>query len=71
MEHAEYDESVVHELYRPLIRAGVGFGAQRWVAALQRQCECLAIIMSSAVPTRDNTGKLIVVTCNDNTTLYA
>ncbi|KAI3731903.1 hypothetical protein L1987_63095 [Smallanthus sonchifolius] len=56
VEHAEYDEGVVHELYRPLIRAGIGFGAQRWVAALQRQCECLAILMSSAVPTRDNSA---------------
>lgn len=56
VEHAEYDESAVHELYRPLIRAGMGFGAQRWVAALQRQCECLAILMSSAVPTRDHTA---------------
>lgn len=56
MEHAEYDESAVHELYRSLIRAGMGFGAQRWVAALQRQCECLAILMSSAVPIRDHTG---------------
>ncbi|KAD4982712.1 hypothetical protein E3N88_19383 [Mikania micrantha] len=56
VEHAEYDESIVHELYRPLIRAGMGFGAQRWVAALQRQCECLAILMSSAVPTHDHTA---------------
>ncbi|KAI3764470.1 hypothetical protein L2E82_14479 [Cichorium intybus] len=56
VEHAEYDESAVHELYRPLVRAGMGFGAQRWVAALQRQCECLAILMSSAVPTRDHTA---------------
>ncbi|KAF5756860.1 putative transcription factor & lipid binding HD-SAD family [Helianthus annuus] len=56
VEHAEYDENAVHELYRPLIRAGMGFGAQRWVAALQRQCECLAILMSSAVPTRDHTA---------------
>ncbi|KAK1412231.1 hypothetical protein QVD17_33308 [Tagetes erecta] len=56
VEHTEYDESVVHELYRPLIQTGMGFGAQRWVAALQRQCECLAIIMSSAVPTRDHTA---------------
>ncbi|KAI3818570.1 hypothetical protein L1987_12381 [Smallanthus sonchifolius] len=56
VEHAEYDESVVHELYRPLIRAGIGFGAQRWVAALQRQCECLAILMSSAVPARDHSA---------------
>ncbi|CAK9134452.1 unnamed protein product [Ilex paraguariensis] len=56
VEHAEYDESAVHQLYRPLISAGMGFGAQRWVATLQRQCECLAILMSSAVPTRDHTA---------------
>uniref|UniRef100_A0A5B6ZQB5 Putative homeobox-leucine zipper protein ANTHOCYANINLESS 2 isoform X2 n=1 Tax=Davidia involucrata TaxID=16924 RepID=A0A5B6ZQB5_DAVIN len=56
VEHAEYDESAVHQLYRPLISAGMGFGAQRWVATLQRQCECLAILMSSTVPTRDHTA---------------
>ncbi|KAK9065478.1 hypothetical protein SSX86_014879 [Deinandra increscens subsp. villosa] len=56
VEHVEYDESPVHELYRPLIRSGMGFGAHRWVAALQRQCECLAILMSSPVPSRDHTG---------------
>ncbi|KAL7083270.1 hypothetical protein ACP275_14G150700 [Erythranthe tilingii] len=54
VEHAEYDESVVHHLYRQLITAGMGFGAQRWVATLQRQCECLAILMSSAAPARDH-----------------
>ncbi|KAM7472159.1 hypothetical protein LguiA_010342 [Lonicera macranthoides] len=54
VEHTEYDESAVHQLYRPLISAGMGFGAQRWVATLQRQCECLAILMSSSVPTRDH-----------------
>ncbi|XP_075473717.1 homeobox-leucine zipper protein ANTHOCYANINLESS 2-like [Primulina tabacum] len=56
VEHAEYDESVIHQLYRPLIGAGMGFGAQRWVATLQRQCECLAILMSSSVPARDHTA---------------
>ncbi|KAG5538468.1 hypothetical protein RHGRI_019144 [Rhododendron griersonianum] len=56
VEHAEYDESVVHQLYRPLVGAGMGFGAQRWVATLQRQCQCLAILMSSAVPSRDHTA---------------
>lgn len=56
VEHAEYDENIIHQLYRPLIGAGMGFGAQRWVATLQRQCECLAILMSSAVPTRDHTA---------------
>ncbi|KAL6569476.1 Homeobox-leucine zipper protein ANTHOCYANINLESS 2 [Orobanche minor] len=54
VEHIEYDESVVHQLYRPLISAGMGFGAQRWVATLQRQCECLAILMSSTASARDH-----------------
>ncbi|XP_077248553.1 homeobox-leucine zipper protein ANTHOCYANINLESS 2-like isoform X2 [Tasmannia lanceolata] len=56
VEHAEYDECAVHQLYRPLLNSGMGFGAQRWVATLQRQCECLAILMSSTVPTRDHTA---------------
>ncbi|XP_058087000.1 homeobox-leucine zipper protein ANTHOCYANINLESS 2-like [Magnolia sinica] len=56
VEHTEYDESAVHNLYRPLLSAGMGFGAQRWVATLQRQCECLAILMSSTVPSRDHTA---------------
>ncbi|XP_073288662.1 homeobox-leucine zipper protein ANTHOCYANINLESS 2-like [Primulina huaijiensis] len=56
VEHAEYDESLIHQLYRPLIGAGMGFGAERWIATLQRQCECLAILMSSSVPARDHTA---------------
>ncbi|KAF5205410.1 Homeobox-leucine zipper protein hdg1 [Thalictrum thalictroides] len=55
VEHAEYDASIIHRLYRPLISAGMGFGAQRWVATLERQCECLAILMSS-VPTSDHSA---------------
>ncbi|GAV85584.1 Homeobox domain-containing protein/START domain-containing protein [Cephalotus follicularis] len=58
VEHAEYDDSQVHQLYRPLLGCGMGFGAQRWVATLQRQCECLAILMSSAVPSRDHTAAI-------------
>ncbi|XP_027349905.1 homeobox-leucine zipper protein ANTHOCYANINLESS 2 isoform X2 [Abrus precatorius] len=56
VEHAEYEESQVHQLYRPLLSSGMGFGAQRWVATLQRQCECLAILMSSAVPSREHSA---------------
>ncbi|CAN4111723.1 unnamed protein product [Withania somnifera] len=56
VEHAEYEEGVNHHLYRQLIGAGMGFGAQRWVATLQRQCECLAILMSSTVTSRDHTA---------------
>ncbi|KAJ0051816.1 hypothetical protein Pint_00355 [Pistacia integerrima] len=58
VEHAEYDESQVHQLYKPLISSGMGFGAQRWVATLQRQCECLAILMSSTVSARDHTAAI-------------
>ncbi|XP_062222461.1 homeobox-leucine zipper protein ROC5 [Phragmites australis] len=46
VEHTEYDEASVHQLYRPLLRSGLAFGARRWLATLQRQCECLAILMS-------------------------
>ncbi|PKA46539.1 Homeobox-leucine zipper protein ROC5 [Apostasia shenzhenica] len=55
VEHAEYDETAVHQLYRSLLRSGMALGAQRWLATLQRQCECLAILMSS-VPSRDQTA---------------
>uniref|UniRef100_M1CNN2 Cutin deficient 2 n=1 Tax=Solanum tuberosum TaxID=4113 RepID=M1CNN2_SOLTU len=58
VEHAEYEEGANHHLYRQLISAGMGFGAQRWVATLQRQCECLAILMSSTVSARDHTGNV-------------
>ncbi|KAG2279065.1 hypothetical protein Bca52824_061620 [Brassica carinata] len=56
VEHAEYDENQIHHLYRPLLRSGLGFGSQRWVATLQRQCECLAILMSSSVTSHDDTS---------------
>ncbi|KAK4269634.1 hypothetical protein QN277_022765 [Acacia crassicarpa] len=58
VEHAEYDESQVHQLYRPLLSSGMGYGAQRWLATLQRQCECLAILMSSSVPPRDHSAAI-------------
>ncbi|KAL6963356.1 Homeobox-leucine zipper protein ANTHOCYANINLESS 2, partial [Sarracenia purpurea var. burkii] len=56
VEHSEYDESGVHHLYRPFLSSGMGFGAQRWLGALQRQCECLAAIMPSAVSSEDHAG---------------
>ncbi|XP_057425696.1 homeobox-leucine zipper protein ANTHOCYANINLESS 2-like [Lotus japonicus] len=53
VDHSQYDESVVHQLYRPLVNSGIGFGAQRWVATLQRQCEFIAMLMSCCVPSAD------------------
>lgn len=46
VEHAEYDDTSVHQMFRPLLRSGMGLGAQRWVATLQRRCECLAMLLS-------------------------
>uniref|UniRef100_A0A1J3JBB0 Homeobox-leucine zipper protein HDG1 n=1 Tax=Noccaea caerulescens TaxID=107243 RepID=A0A1J3JBB0_NOCCA len=61
IEHTEYDENRIHRLYRPLLSCGLAFGAQRWMAALQRQCECLTILMSSTVqPSRSPTQ----ISCN-------
>ncbi|GLT35989.1 hypothetical protein SLA2020_103960 [Shorea laevis] len=56
VEHSEYDESAVHLLFRPLVRSGLGFGAQRWLASLQRQCEGFAMHMPSTMPSEDHTG---------------
>ncbi|XP_057481341.1 homeobox-leucine zipper protein ANTHOCYANINLESS 2-like isoform X2 [Actinidia eriantha] len=56
VEHTEYDESVAHHLYRPLLSSGMCFGAQKWLAALQRQCKCLAVLMSSTISTEDHSG---------------
>jgi len=57
IEHTEYDENHIHRLYRPLLRCGLAFGAHRWMAALQRQCECLTILMSSTVSTSTNPSR--------------
>ncbi|KDP22311.1 hypothetical protein JCGZ_26142 [Jatropha curcas] len=56
VEHSEYDESVVHQLYRTVLSSGGGFGAQRWVATLQRYCECMAILASPTISGEDQTG---------------
>ncbi|MCD7463809.1 hypothetical protein HAX54_051458 [Datura stramonium] len=52
IEHMEYNENSVHPLYRPLVKSGLGFGAQRWMATLQRQSEFSQMMMSSIDPTR-------------------
>ncbi|KAH7557598.1 hypothetical protein JRO89_XS11G0187900 [Xanthoceras sorbifolium] len=56
IEHSEYDENEIHDLCRPLVSSGWGFGAQRWIAILQRQCECSAVLMSSAANGGDRSG---------------
>ncbi|KAK6776951.1 hypothetical protein RDI58_023668 [Solanum bulbocastanum] len=53
IEHVEVDDRAVNNIYRPLVDSGLAFGAKRWVATLERQCERLASVMASNIPTGD------------------
>ncbi|KAK1324821.1 Homeobox-leucine zipper protein ROC2 [Acorus calamus] len=53
VEHVEVDDRAVHNIYRLLVNSGLAFGAKRWVATLDRQCERLASVMASNIPAGD------------------
>ncbi|XP_076918134.1 homeobox-leucine zipper protein HDG1-like [Bidens hawaiensis] len=53
IEHNEYDENAVHQYFRPLLRSGLGFGAQKWISTLQRHSECITFIMLPDTVTED------------------
>ncbi|KAM3306448.1 homeobox-leucine zipper protein MERISTEM L1 [Capsicum chacoense] len=61
IEHVEVDDRSVHNIYRPLVNSGLAFGAKRWVATLDRQCERLASAMAINIPT----GEVGVITSPD------
>lgn len=58
-----YNEKLVHPLYRPLIKTGLKFGVQRWMASLQRQSEFSLTMKSFIDPTRDHAGPIIISFC--------
>lgn len=43
----EVDHKKVHPMYKPIVGLGPLFGAKRWIATLDRQCERLASVMAS------------------------
>ncbi|XP_057985219.1 homeobox-leucine zipper protein HDG2 isoform X2 [Hevea brasiliensis] len=53
VEHVEVDDRGVHNLYKQLVSSGHAFGAKRWVATLDRQCERLASAMATNIPSGD------------------
>ncbi|KAG5600282.1 hypothetical protein H5410_031652, partial [Solanum commersonii] len=53
IEHMEYNENLVHDWYRPVIKIGLGFGAQRWMATFQRQYQFLKVMKSIIDPIVD------------------
>ncbi|QCD91877.1 homeobox-leucine zipper protein [Vigna unguiculata] len=58
IEHVEVDDRAVHSIYKTLVNSGLAFGAKRWVATLDRQCERLASSMANNIPA----GNLCVIT---------
>lgn len=56
------DDRAVHNIYRPLVNSGLAFGAKRWVATLDRQCERLASAMANNIPTGDIGGNTDILT---------
>ncbi|KAH9321378.1 hypothetical protein KI387_016017, partial [Taxus chinensis] len=56
IEHMEAEDRAVHRLYQPLVSSGMAFGAQRWLATLQRQCERLASFNAEKVSPKDIGG---------------
>ncbi|CAI9113299.1 OLC1v1013872C1 [Oldenlandia corymbosa var. corymbosa] len=54
VEHLEMEEKApVHRLFRDVIQNGLAFGAERWLASLQRMCERFACLMVTNTSTRD------------------
>ncbi|KAI5055598.1 hypothetical protein GOP47_0029575 [Adiantum capillus-veneris] len=53
VEHVEADSRGVHSLYQSFVNCGMGFGAQRWLCTLQRQCERIASVLANNVPAGD------------------
>lgn len=65
MEHVEIeDRAPIHRLYRDLVYSGLAFGAERWLASLQRMCERIACLMVSGNSTRDlGGGNILFFAC--------
>lgn len=64
VEHTEVDDGSVHTMYKPLVNTGLAFGAKRWVAILDRQCERLASSMASNIPAGNLSGKFTLNAAN-------
>uniref|UniRef100_A0A0D6QXF5 Homeobox domain-containing protein n=1 Tax=Araucaria cunninghamii TaxID=56994 RepID=A0A0D6QXF5_ARACU len=53
VEHVEPEDRAVHRMYRQLVQSGTAFGAQRWLAMLQRMCERLASLLVNNISARE------------------
>ncbi|KAI3934372.1 hypothetical protein MKW92_006841 [Papaver armeniacum] len=46
VEHAELEHKPVHQIFNQFVSSGMAFGAHRWLAVLQQQCERFASLMA-------------------------
>ncbi|KAI3710980.1 hypothetical protein L2E82_40780 [Cichorium intybus] len=46
IEHVEAEDEPVHGIFTDYVSSGMTFGAKRWLAVLQRQCERLASLLA-------------------------
>ncbi|XP_022967186.1 homeobox-leucine zipper protein HDG5-like isoform X2 [Cucurbita maxima] len=46
VEHGEIEEKPIHQILNHFVHSGMAFGAHRWLAILQRQCERIASLMA-------------------------
>ncbi|TVU35032.1 hypothetical protein EJB05_16898, partial [Eragrostis curvula] len=56
VEHTKCRSATVPSLYRAATASGLAFGARRWLAALQLQCERMVFSVATNIPTRDSNG---------------
>lgn len=57
VEHTRRPESAgAPSMYRTVTASGLAFGARRWLATLQLQCERMVFSVATNVPTRDSNG---------------
>ncbi|XP_058085667.1 homeobox-leucine zipper protein ROC3 [Magnolia sinica] len=46
VEHAGVEDKPVHQIFNRIVKSGMAFGAHRWLAVLQCQCERVASLMA-------------------------
>ncbi|KAK5847354.1 homeobox-leucine zipper protein HDG5-like isoform X2 [Gossypium arboreum] len=50
VEHSEIEEKPIHQIFSHFVHSGMAFGANCWLAVLERQCERIASLMATNIP---------------------
>jgi len=64
VEHVEAHDRLVHGIYKPVVDSGIAFGAKRWLANLNRQCNRLTSAVNCDIPSCSKDGNLLNFTRN-------